>query len=420
MHLLPRVPASTALRRVLLALPLCGAALPALAADLTDWLTVNGYVDGRLVLPSDQKSWMEGGLGKLRFDGGSDHGGGPRFDAALADIRIGPFKDAAFYSTVRANPEQRTAVDLLESYLRYAPLEMGPVRWSAKLGAFFPPISLENEGVGWSSPWTLTPSAINSWVGEELRTIGGEGRVDWRMGHRTLGLVLAAYGWNDPAGVMVADRGWTFDDRPTGLFDKLRLPDAFARSQRAPIPLTTPLFKEIDNRPGWYAGASWTENDIGRLSYLHYDNAADPTARSSGTIAWHTYFDSLGLDTAWQDFTILAQAMAGETVIKPSPTFSSTTRFQAAYLLIGRYFGAWNAALRGDLFGTQDHRPSFAPDLSEHGYAVTAAVGWQPQRWIKLTAEALYVNSFRTQRLQSGLAPEAGETQLQLSARFFY
>jgi hypothetical protein len=363
---------------------------------------------------------MEGGLGKLRFDGGSDHGGGPRFDAALADIRVGPVRDFAFYSTLRANPEQRTAVDLLESYLRYAPLATGPVHYSFKLGAFYPPISLENESVGWSSPWTLTPSAINSWVGEELRTIGGGGRVDWRLAEGTLGFTAAVYGWNDPAGVLVADRGWAFDDRPTGLFDKPRLPDAFAQSVHAPIPLSTPLFKEIDNKPGWYAGASWTERGFGRLSYLHYANEADPTATSSGTIAWHTSFDSLGLDTAWQDFVILAQALAGETVIRPSPSFHSTTRFQSAYLLIGRYFGAWNAALRGDVFGTQDHRPSFAPDLSEHGYAVTAAVGWQPQRWLKLTAEALYVNSSRAQRQLVGGSPEAGETQLQLSTRFFF
>src|SRR5262249_44655549 len=162
-------------------------------------------------------------------------------------------------------------------------------------------------------------------------------------------------------------------------------------------PLTTPLFKEIDSRPGWYAGASWREDGLGRLSYLHYDNEGNPSARSDGTFAWRTTFDSIGLDTAYRDFVILAQAMAAATIITPSAVFSSTTRFQAAYLLIGRYFGDWNAALRGDIFGTQDHRPSFAPDMSEHGWAMTAALGWQPERWVKLTAEALYVHSFRVQ-----------------------
>ena len=43
-----------------------------------------------------------------------------------------------------------------------------------KTGAFFPTISLENDDLGWTSPYTLTPSAINSWIGDELRTIGSE------------------------------------------------------------------------------------------------------------------------------------------------------------------------------------------------------------------------------------------------------
>ena len=51
----------------------------------------------------------------------------------------------------------------------------GRVSWSVKAGAFFPTISLENDDLGWTSPYTLTPSAINSWIGEELRTIGSEG-----------------------------------------------------------------------------------------------------------------------------------------------------------------------------------------------------------------------------------------------------
>jgi hypothetical protein len=33
-------------------------------------------------------------------------------------------------------------------------------------------MSLENRAGGWKTPYTITPSAISSWVGEELRTIG--------------------------------------------------------------------------------------------------------------------------------------------------------------------------------------------------------------------------------------------------------
>ena len=46
-----------------------------------------------------------------------------------------------------------------------------------KAGAFFPTISLENDDIGWTSPYTLSASAINTWIGEELRTIGTEGTL---------------------------------------------------------------------------------------------------------------------------------------------------------------------------------------------------------------------------------------------------
>ena len=73
------------------------------------------------------------------------------------------------------SPRQRSGVDALEGYLAGIPPSQGDVSWSVKTGAFFPTISLENDDLGWTSPYTLTPSAINSWIGEELRTIGSEG-----------------------------------------------------------------------------------------------------------------------------------------------------------------------------------------------------------------------------------------------------
>lgn len=45
--------------------------------------------------------------------------------------------------------------------------------------------------------------------GDELRTIGGEGTLEWRREEGTLPLIGALLRWNDPAGVMIADRGWT-------------------------------------------------------------------------------------------------------------------------------------------------------------------------------------------------------------------
>jgi len=42
-------------------------ASPAQALDLTDDLTINGYLDLRAVAPADPQSWLHGGLGKFRY-----------------------------------------------------------------------------------------------------------------------------------------------------------------------------------------------------------------------------------------------------------------------------------------------------------------------------------------------------------------
>jgi hypothetical protein len=58
--------------------------------------------------------------------------------------------------------------------------------------------------------------------------------------------------------------------------------------------------------------------------------------------------------------------------------------------------------------------------LSEHGNAITLALNWQPLDWLRLTSEALRVESVRDQRLALGLAPRQIDTQLQFNARVLF
>ena len=83
----------------------------------------------------------------------------------------------------------------------------------------------------------MTPSAINSWIGEELRTIGSEAifRYDTN-GFGTVSLTGAVTCCNDPAGILMAQRGWAMDDRPAGIFSDQRLPDATLRLFRQTPP----------------------------------------------------------------------------------------------------------------------------------------------------------------------------------------
>ncbi|MEJ0070054.1 MAG: hypothetical protein WDO24_16550 [Pseudomonadota bacterium] len=375
---------------------------------------VDAFGDARVVKAPDARSWRDGGLGKLRYGDGNVT---PELGeiSGIGNAQLLP--ELSAYAHLRYEPTQRYPIDVVEAYTRYRPVSTTPWRWSVKTGAFFPPVSLENEGIGWTSLWTLTPSAINSWVGEELRTIGGEAQFEWRGAEHQIEVTGALFGVNDPAGVQLADRGWTFGDRPTGLFDRTRLPDVTLRpGQTAPI-YSRP-FQEIDGRVGWYAGLSWRWLDRGRISLLYYDNEADPSA-TNGQFAWHTNFWSLGAETGIDNIVFKAQLMVGATEIAPLGHLSRTD-FEAAYLLVGWDLGAWRLAGRIDQFSTSGYSPSGLIDLSETGHAGTVALTWRPFDWLRITGELLYIDSDRGQRLLAGLPARAHDTQAQLAFRLFY
>ena len=97
---------------------------------------------------------------------------------------------------------------------------------------------------GWRSPYTLSFSAINTWVGEELRTIGAEYSLDWlgrSHGHDfDFTLSAAGYGWNDTAGTVIATRGWGLHDRQSTLFGRYRQQrHRHSRSARCSMTIST-------------------------------------------------------------------------------------------------------------------------------------------------------------------------------------
>lgn len=376
-------------------------------------LNFDAYVDFRLVATSGERSWLEGGLGKLRYGAGD---ASAQFAGAVAQGRALLTPEFLAVVVVRADTSQRNFVLPLESYVRYRPVSTTAWRWSLKAGAFFPPFSLENTELGWTSYWTLTPSAINSWFGDELRTIGGEGSLEWRTSEGTFTLTSAAFGWNDPAGVIMADRGWSLDDRPTALFDELREPDATLVLLGKTPPDTTPIFTEIDGRVGWYGGASWSDADDWRVQLFRYDNEANASAHVEDYFAWHTDFWDIGASKEYGEFTALGQALTGTTVISPAPGFSSATNFSSAFVLLGWERGDWRLAARGDLFRTHN---DVSGSLSENGYALTGSASWLPKDWLRLTGEVLYIDSKRNEREIEGLAPRRSETQAQISARVY-
>jgi hypothetical protein len=400
---------------VLAASLLAVSALDAKALDLTDDLTITGYGDLRVVAPTDQTGYLNGGLGKFRYGGGNTK---LRFSEAVAQVDYAVTSELGLTTLLRAEPDDRNVVDALEAYVHYAPQAEGDVSVSVKAGAFFPTISLENDDIGWASPYTLTPSAINSWIGDELRTIGSETTVRWKTDLGTLSAIGAITCCNDEAGILMAARGWTMTDRPSGLFERLRLPTQTQALQRGAAYARTGMFDEIDGRPGWYGGLTWQMPVFGKLSVIRYDNEGDPYDKTARDTAWDTRFWSVGYRTDLGPVMVMAQGLRGDTVVA-GPTFISHTKFQSAFAMASYDLNDWRFSLREDVFATRRVNATNI-NWSEDGDATTAAVSYAVRPWLRLTGEMVAMRSRRGEYVPAGLGLNRTDTQFQFSTRFFF
>lgn len=394
----------------------------ALSLEAQDYV-LHAYADERLVAAPDDTSWTRGGLGKTRYGDGRTqlHFGGA---AVYGAAQITP--ELLALAQVQYQTAGHGGLSLLEGWVRYRPVSTTPWRWSLRAGAFFPPVSMENDGIGWTSPWTLSPSAINTWTGEELRAVGGEFALEHRGEVDSWDVRASLFHRDDPAGTVLALRGWSIGDLVSGLGSRLREPNAEVSEEHGTPPRYYDPFRSIGaSHWGDYVAVSWHAPGETRISLMHYDNHADPSASATYAggdeqYAWHTRFWSLGARTDTGAVTWIAQAMDGDTAIHPDEDPYLRTHYRAAFVLAGWNRGAWRPALRIEHFSTRT--PSNDADWreSEHGNAVTAALNWRPRDYLRFTAELLHIDSMSTLRAEYGLPAHVIDTQVQLSMRVLY
>ena len=373
-------------------------------------------LDVRAVSSDGRKSFLDNGQGKLRFD--EQHEG----------IQLGRLRAAwnqplgeVFSAHVEASTwddDDKNPIDLTEAYLEYRPYPRAGLRTRVRLGAFYPPMSLESRALGWETPYTITPSAISSWIGEEIRTIGLEGQLDWlgtRLGHDfDLQLTAAVFGWNDPAGTMLAAHGFAFHDRQTTLFGRVGAP------QPDPDRAAKELFHEIDDRPGYYLGAQVRYLDRAVLNVLHYDNRADPTVELPAIrdFAWLTKFDAAALRVeTGGGWTVLLQVLDGETDIAPGG-FWLDWKFDSQSALLAKRVGPHMLAVRYDEFNVL-FRGNPLRSGSEDGDAWALAYSYDPGDHWRFALEWLRVESDVPARVpELGEPAFATESKLEFSARY--
>ena len=120
---------------------------------------------------------------------------------------------------------QEHKADLLEAFVSFLPPQKGPVGFSMRAGIMWPEISLEHTtGGAWSTVNTLTPSAINAWVGEEVKVLGVEGTVRASIGNTMLAFTGSVFGFDDTAGTLLSFRGWALHNEKATVFGHFPLP----------------------------------------------------------------------------------------------------------------------------------------------------------------------------------------------------
>lgn len=415
------------------ALPLgCAVALlwasPSAASDLRlltpDTFELSG--DLRLVAINGEKNWLDGGFGKLRA--GSD--GELRVLPAFGNANLvwHPQLTWSLSAIIDASLQggERTQAGLSQAYLAFRPMRgSSGTSWSMRAGLMWPPVSLEHEGDDWHVAESITPSAINSWIGEEVRPVAVEGSLTGHLGGQKLRATAAVFAANDTSGTLLTFRGWALHDRTTLAFNRWPLPPLEGMISLIQAPYTHPLIdihEGFARHPGYYAKISWQPPLPVRLEIFRYDNRANPTdVNANMEWGWRTQFDNLGLVSHFAGLDLKAQALDGRTRMGFAMNGRRwvDNRFRSAFVLATKSFGRFGISARAELFDTHNQGSIVGDDYDETGWSTMIAGKHEWKHWTGLV-ELLHVSSRRSDRQDFGIAPRQGQTQLQAEIRMHW
>jgi hypothetical protein len=410
--------------RPALAMLVALACAPLAAAEIQ----ADGILRGRAGEVASQPPWIEGGFGKL-----TDGAAGPdafeaRFDAEAhlgLDLKAGEVWLLHAHGLARAQrgAARGSQLGLVEAFVQYRPELTGRTRLRATAGLVFPPTSRENVEPLWASPYTLTLSALNTWIGEELRLGGAELGVAHRTSRDDFLAAVMVFGASDSAGALLAWRGWALGDRLSSVDETLPLPPlpTLARGaafgdQRADG--TRPI-DELDGRPGFQARARWSRPGRALLQASYLDTRGD-RALHRGQYAWDTRFASFGAELRLGPrFILVAEGAHGRTGMGALDAAHVDLDFDAGYVLASWTVSSFRLSGRYDRFQNRDRDHTAEPG-QEDGEAVTVALLWQPTTHLRLGVEGLRLWNPRPAAAFSGAREDAGAKRIlaELRLRF--
>lgn len=389
--------------------------------QLFDRENIDLWVDVRAVTADGERGWLDGGFGKLRY------GDESRLAVAQAALVWKPrFGDTVTgYMVAQYTPDAMNAFGVEEAFIKWKPVPVSDLKYSVRIGQMFPPVSMEHDGAGWSVSRTLTPSAANAWIGEEVQVDALEGSVQKTVRGHVLVLTGALFTGNDTSGTILTWRGWAMHDMASNRDSRLPLAKGqkgwaqiFDDGMQAPF---TDISAEIDSNTGEYVRLDWRPPAPVAVNLEYYANDADPEAMRHDQWGWDTRFWNLGVQARpVGNVEVLGQYMSGTSVMgwRRSDGWAFDVAFDTAYVLATRVLrnGA-RLTGRADYFAVKDRSWRNKDDNTEKGYAATVAYMRPLNAHLDLAVEALHVVSNRPSRSYQSLAPRQAQTQVQLALK---
>ena len=332
-------------------------------------------------------SFQQHGVSHQRFDGDGIH-----LSQAMLSTEHQLTNDWFIAGVLNAYSDGERRAGISQLYAKYRPLSASSIKPEVKIGMLYPSLSAENTDAGWLSPHFLTNSAINSWIGEELRTGGLE--VSLRQNGRQ---VRSNWSWkvlgsifkgNDTTGTLLSWRGFALHDRQSLLNDRVNFAPIpwVVNDSGLNAPAWTDPFREIDTRFGYYVGAHIAHKRNAELKYYYYDNNADPTQLDPDRIyAWHTRFHSLTLRyMANRDLTLFSQFLYGNTLMGSNIVNND---FVSAYAAVTYAFEQFTFAGRADWYQVIDRDDTMYDPNNSSGYALTLSARYDLSEHMAVTGE---------------------------------
>lgn len=419
------------MRLAITGLVLLAVAYTAMAEESDRHRLVGAIETSWVYADSDLTSWLDHGNGKLRYD---DHHDGLRVNRAFLDYR-GRLSNTVFArGTLNFNGDGGEYFDVTEAFVDWRPVPRSAWRLRARAGAFYPHISLENNDAGWGNRYGMSSSVINTWLGEELRIIGTEVRLQRdfaRFPQHRVSVEGGVFFGNDPTGALLTWRGWSGHDRQTGLAGKLPLPDVAAIEPWDPgglPPSNFRPFQEIDNRPGFYGGAQWQWGERMLVKLFRYDNRANPEDTSGQDYAWETWFDHVGVQLALPgEFGLMGQWIDGGSKMGPNlgPWHVEDVDFEAWFATLTRAFGEHRLSVRHESFKLKPFNDPAGFTNQDIGNAMSLNWSYRIHPQLRLGAELYRIKSEHCRTLNcawvlNGLPRKTDEKLFQVGVRWYF